>query len=196
MLNRIMFVCLFLALCTTGSALRCSWMENEFRQLSKKSLDLIDTMSNNSTSTTEDAEDEDAEYEDTDEEDETVAFPNDLYSQASKASAVDKLSFTVQVLEEVLVLFKRNHNSTSWQKSTVENLITVVTREADGLHSCIGSHMHKKKNKKLHMYFKRLSHHVLQNKDHSAEAWELIRKEITSHLLRTDVLVSSLLKTN
>ncbi|KAK2820660.1 hypothetical protein Q5P01_023619 [Channa striata] len=183
--NRIFFVCLFLALCGAASALRCRWMDREFRQLSKNSLDLIDTMVIDSTNTTED-----------DEEDVTVTFPNDLYSQASKASAVDKLAFTVQVLEEVVVLFKKDHSSASWPKSTVEKLITTVTRQANGLHSCIKSHIHKKKNQKLHMYFKRLSHHILENMGHSAEAWELVREEITNHLLRTDLLVSSLLTTN
>ncbi|XP_067345247.1 interferon a3-like [Channa argus] len=185
MLHRVFFVCLFLALCSAASSLSCSWMDHKFRQFSKNSLDLIDTMAKNSTNTTGGAE-----------EDDTVTFPSDLYSQASKASAEDKLDFTVQVLEEVVRLFEADHSSASWQESTVENFLNIVTRQAEGLRSCTGGHKHKKKNKKLHMYFKRLSHHVLENKGHSAEAWELIRKEITTHLLRTDPLVSSLLKTN
>ncbi|XP_050923075.1 uncharacterized protein LOC127139318 [Lates calcarifer] len=106
---------------------------------------------NNSTNSTEDAEVED-----------TVAFPNDLYSQASKASAEDKLGFTVQVLEEMAVLFEEDHSAASWEESTVKDFVNIVTQQADGLHSCTGSHSHKKKNKKLHMYFKRLSGHVLE----------------------------------
>ncbi|KAF3704169.1 Interferon a3 [Channa argus] len=217
MLHRVFFVCLFLALCSAASSLSCNWMDHKFRQFSKNSLDLIDTMANNSTSTTGGAE-----------EDDTVTFPSDLYSQA-RASAEDKLGFTVQVLEEVVRLFEADHSSASWQESTVENFLNIVTRQAEGLRSCIGAHIHTKKNKKLHMYFKRLSHHVLENKasfsidlsndnthihlviiigliiehqinsslqGHSAEAWELIRKEIKTHLLRTDQLVSSLLTTN
>nr|QYW22335.1 interferon d1 [Channa argus] len=184
MLHRVFFVCLFLALCSAASSLSCNWMDHKFRQFSKNSLDLIDTMANNSTSTTGGAE-----------EDDTVTFPSDLYSQA-RASAEDKLGFTVQVLEEVVRLFEADHSSASWQESTVENFLNIVTRQAEGLRSCIGAHIHTKKNKKLHMYFKRLSHHVLENKGHSAEAWELTRKEIKTHLLRTDQLVSSLLTTN
>ncbi|KAF3704170.1 Interferon a3 [Channa argus] len=157
MLHRVFFVCLFLALCSAASSLSCSWMDHKFRQFSKNSLDLIDTMAKNSTNTTGGAE-----------EDDTVTFPSDLYSQASKASAEDKLDFTVQVLEEVVRLFEADHSSASWQESTVENFLNIVTRQAEGLRSC----------------------------GHSAEAWELIRKEITTHLLRTDPLVSSLLKTN
>uniref|UniRef100_A0A3Q1HPD8 Uncharacterized protein n=1 Tax=Anabas testudineus TaxID=64144 RepID=A0A3Q1HPD8_ANATE len=172
MLHRIFFLCLFVALYTSGSSLRCRWMDHKFRQCSENSLNLLETMANNSTNTTEDAE---------------VTFPKDLYSQASKASAEDKLVFTVQVLEEVSVLFEEDHSSASWEKSTVEHFLSVVTRQAEGLRSCIGSH---KKNKKLHMYFKRLSRHVLEGK----VTWELIRKEIQTHLLRIDQLISSVTK--
>uniref|UniRef100_A0A4W6F2V7 Uncharacterized protein n=1 Tax=Lates calcarifer TaxID=8187 RepID=A0A4W6F2V7_LATCA len=130
-----------------GSSLSCRWMDHKFRQYSENSLDLLDTMVNNSTNSTEDAEVED-----------TVAFPNDLYSQASKASVSHQLNFSCQTLSEI--------------------------------------HSHKKKNKKLHMYFKRLSGHVLERMGHSAESWELIRKKIKTHLMRAHQLVSSLLTTN
>ncbi|KAK2820659.1 hypothetical protein Q5P01_023618 [Channa striata] len=156
-------------------------MDHKFRQFSKNSLDLIDTMVIDSTHTTVD-----------DEKDVTVTFPDDLYSQASKASDDDKLAFTVQVLKEVVVLFEEDHSSASWQESTVENFLNIMTQQADGLHSCIRNNSHTK-SQKLHMYFKRLSHHVLKNKGHSAEAWELVRKEVKTHLQRTDQLVSSLL---
>uniref|UniRef100_A0A4W6F231 Uncharacterized protein n=1 Tax=Lates calcarifer TaxID=8187 RepID=A0A4W6F231_LATCA len=154
-----------------GSSLSCRWMDHKFRQYSENSLDLLDTMVNNSTNSTEDAEVED-----------TVAFPNDLYSQASKASAEDKLGFTVQVLEEMA-------------ESTVKDFVNIVTQQADGP-SLLCNHSHKKKNKKLHMYFKRLSGHVLERMGHSAESWELIRKKIKTHLMRAHQLVSSLLTTN
>ncbi|XP_056221226.1 interferon a3-like [Seriola aureovittata] len=185
MLNRMFLVCLFVGLFSAGSSLSCRWMDHKFRQYSKNSLDLLDTMVNNSTNTTEDAEVE-----------HTVAFPNDLYSQASKASAEDKLGFTVQVLDEVAVLFDEDHSNASWEEKTEKDFLGVVTQQADGLRSCIGSHSHKKKNKKVHMYFKRLSRHVLEGMGHSAESWELIRKEIKSHLMRVDQLVSSLLTAN
>ncbi|XP_027144877.1 interferon a3-like isoform X1 [Larimichthys crocea] len=185
MLSRILFVCLSLSLYSAGSSLSCRWVDHKFRQHSETSLDLLNTMANNSTNSTEDAQVED-----------TVAFPNDLYSQASKASAEDKLHFTVQVLEEAAALFEEDHSNASWEENTVENFVNVVNQQADGLRSCTGSHGHKKKNKKLHMYFKRLSSHVLKKMSHSAEAWELIRKEIRTHLMRADQLVSSLLNTN
>ncbi|TNN84816.1 Interferon a3 [Liparis tanakae] len=97
----------------------------------------------NSTNITEDAE---------------VNFPHHLYSQASKASAEDKLRFTIQILEEMAALFEEDHSNASWEENTVDHFLIVVTQQADGLHSCMKSHGHKKQNKKLRMYFKRLSH--------------------------------------
>ncbi|XP_029312331.1 interferon a3-like [Cottoperca gobio] len=177
MLNGVFFVCLSLSLYSAGSSLSCRWMNHKYRELSEKSLDLIDTMANNSTNTTEDAE---------------VDFPNHLYNQASKASAEDKLHFTVQVLEEIVSLFEEDHSNASWENKE-ENFLHVVTQQVEGLHSCFGSQGHKKKNKKLHMYFKRLSSHVLEKMGHSAESWELIRKEMKTHLIRADLLALSLL---
>ncbi|KAI9541157.1 hypothetical protein NQZ68_032940 [Dissostichus eleginoides] len=177
MLNGIFFVCLSLGLWTSGSSLSCRWMQHKFQQFSKNSLVLIDSMANNSTNTTVDA---------------GVGFPNHLYNQASKASAEDKLSFTVQILEEMVVLFEEDNSKASWEEIREENFLQVVTQVADGLRSCIGSHSHRK-NKKIQMYFKRLSSHVLEQMDNSAEAWELIRKEMKTHLVRADLLCSSLL---
>ncbi|XP_038592064.1 interferon a3-like [Micropterus salmoides] len=185
MLNRIFSVCLLLSLYSAASSLSCRWMDHKFSQHSEKSLELLDRMENNSTNTTGDAEVKS-----------TAAFPYDLYSQASKASAEEKLGFTVQILEEAAALFEEDHSSASWEERTLEDFLNVVTQQADGLRSCIGSHGHKKKNKKLHMYFKRLSRHVLEQMGHGAEAWELVRKEIRDHLTRADLLVSSLLTTN
>uniref|UniRef100_A0A4W6F3I2 Uncharacterized protein n=1 Tax=Lates calcarifer TaxID=8187 RepID=A0A4W6F3I2_LATCA len=108
--NKILFVCLFLALYSAGSSLSCRWMDHKFRQYSENSLDLLDTMV----------------MED------TVAFPNDLYSQAE-----DKLGFTVQVLEEMAVLFEEDHSAASWEESTVKDFVNIVTQQADGLHSCV-----------------------------------------------------------
>ncbi|XP_058477476.1 interferon a3-like [Solea solea] len=185
MLNGILFVCLFLGLYSGGSALRCRWMDQKFKQYSENYLELLQMMVNNTnTNSTEDAEME-----------ETVAFPYDLYSQASKATAEVKLGFTVQVLEEIVDLLEQDHSSASWDERNVDDFLNIVTQQADGLRSCIASHGHKK-NKKMHMYFKRLSRHVLEQNGHSAEAWELVRKEIQSHLMRADLLVSSLLSTN
>ncbi|KAM9716171.1 interferon a3-like [Menidia menidia] len=140
---------------------------------------------NNSTNSTEDVEEENR-----------AAFPLHLYSQASKASAEDKVAFAAQVLKEVCVLFDEDYSSSSWEESTVDDFVNMVNRQADELHSCIGKHGHKKKNTKLHMHFKRLSSHILKKMGHSSEAWELIRQQVTAHLMETDLLVASLLTAN
>ncbi|KAM9336940.1 interferon a3-like [Symphorus nematophorus] len=171
-----------ISLCTrrlysAASSLTCSWMDHKFTQHSVESLDILDTM---------------ASYEDAEVED-IVAFPNELYNQASTASAEDKLCFTVQILEETAALFEEDHSLASWEENIGDNFVNVVFQQADGLRSCIWSH---KKSKKLHMYFKRLSRHILKKMGHSAAAWELIRRQIRTHLMRADQLVSPLLTTN
>ncbi|XP_067433210.1 interferon a3-like [Thunnus thynnus] len=182
MMNRIFFACLLLSLYSAGSSLSCRWLSHKFKQHTENSLELLDTMANNSTNTTEDAELE-------------VAFPHRLYTQASKASAGERLVFIVQVLKELAKLFKKDHSSASWQKKTEEDFVIVVNGQIHGLRPCIGSHSHKKKNDDLTKYFHTLSDHV-KRMGHSAEAWELIRREIKMHLFRVDQLASSLLTNN
>uniref|UniRef100_A0A3P8TC43 Interferon n=1 Tax=Amphiprion percula TaxID=161767 RepID=A0A3P8TC43_AMPPE len=178
MLNRIFFALLFVSLYSSGSSLNCRWMQDKFKEHNEQMLDLLDTMANNSTNATEDSEGEN-----------TVAFPHKLYSHASSASATDKLAFVVQILEETAALFEEDHSAAPWEDSTVDAFLIVLNRQADELSSCIGSH--KKKNTKLHMYFKRLSGHILKKMGHSAEAWEMIRTEIEFHVMRAHQLASS-----
>ncbi|KAK1881424.1 Interferon a3 [Dissostichus eleginoides] len=160
MLKGMFFVCLSLSLWTAGSSLSCRWMQHKFQQFSKNSLDLIDTMANNSTNTTVDA---------------GVGFPYRLYKKAFHASAEDRLHFLVQILKEMVVLFEEDTSKASWEENTEENFLQFLTRQEQGLRSCIGTH--KKENRNLH----------------SAEAWELIRNKMKSHLVRADLLASSLL---
>nr|XP_046233927.1 interferon phi 4 isoform X2 [Scatophagus argus] len=169
------------SLFSVASSLSCRWMDHKFKEYSESCLDLLHVMGNNSTNSTEDSEVQDA-----------VAFPDDLYNQASQASAEGKLAFAVQVLDETAGLFEEDHSSASWEENTADDFVNVVTQQADELRSCTGSH---KRNKKLHMYFKRLSS-LVKRMDHSADVWEVVRKQIKSHLMSTDLLVSSLLPTN
>ncbi|CAB1444633.1 unnamed protein product [Pleuronectes platessa] len=143
MLHRIFLLCLGLSV--AGSALSCRWMDHKFKQLSENSLDLLEMMAHNSTNSTEDVE---------------VSFPEDLLRI--------KLALTVQVLEEVVLLFEEDHSAASWDERRLEDFLNVMSRQAVGLRSC----------------------------DYSAESWELIRKEIKVHLMRSDLLLSSLLADN
>ncbi|XP_061564286.1 interferon a3-like [Cololabis saira] len=180
MLTGVFCALLLLCLYSSGSSLSCRWIDHKFRDYSENSLDLLEMMADHDS--TEDAGEN------------TVAFPHHLYSQASAASAEDKVAFTVQVLREVCALFEEDDSSSSWEEKTLENFLNVVNRQADQLHSCIGSH--KKRNRRLHMFFKRLSHNVLGQMGHSARAWELIRQEVRAHLLAADQLVASVLTSN
>ncbi|XP_028263922.1 interferon a3-like [Parambassis ranga] len=184
MLIRILCACLVLALCGSGSALSCRWMDQKFRQHSESCLQLIHTMANSSANSTEDVE---LQVE------EEVAFPERLYSQASKASDQDKLAFIGQVLKEVAALFEEDHSSASWEESVVENFLHVVTRQADELLSCAGSQ--QRRGGRLRQYFSRLSQ-LLLGREHSAEGWELIRNQVRAHLLRVDQLAASVLRNN
>ncbi|KAM4526319.1 uncharacterized protein V3H82_000737 [Fundulus diaphanus] len=129
MLSRIFFACVFLGLFCACSSLSCRWMDHKFRQYSENALNVLDMMANNGTNSTEDGE---QTHE---------AFPYHLYSQASKASAEGKLSFTVHILREVSALFEEDHSSSSWQEITVEHFLNVVNKQADELHSCAYHHV-------------------------------------------------------
>ncbi|XP_032430998.1 interferon a3-like [Xiphophorus hellerii] len=180
MLSRIFFACIFLCLFCACSPLSCRWMEHKFRQYSTNSLTLLDMMAYH--------------YVNQDPEVNIAAFPYPLYHQASGASAEAKLAFTVQVLKEVSALFEEDDSSSSWQEVTMEHFLNVVNKQADELQLCAGNP--KRPNRRLHIYFKRLSNSVFGQMGHSAEAWELIRREIKLHLIRADHLVSSLFISN
>uniref|UniRef100_A0AAQ4Q904 Uncharacterized protein n=1 Tax=Gasterosteus aculeatus aculeatus TaxID=481459 RepID=A0AAQ4Q904_GASAC len=173
MLCRMFSVFVCLSLYSSASSLSCRWVDHKFSHLSRTSMDLLDTLAHNSTNSTEDSENN---------------FPNNLYSQASKASAEDKLRFSVQILEEMAALFEEDHSNASWEEQTVDHFLIVVTNR-----QLLVATYSFTKNKKLQMYFKRLSHRVLEQMGHSAESWELIRKEMKAHLMKTDQLVLSLL---
>ncbi|KAM9837896.1 interferon phi 4 [Aulostomus maculatus] len=173
MLNKTLLACVLLGLCGAASSLRCRWINHKFTQYSRTSLSLLEAMANNSTNTTEE---------------DTVTFPKELFSQASEAPAGDRLSFVVQLLEEVSELFQEDHSSAPWEKTTVDDFLNIVNQQADGLRPCTQSH---KNNKKLQMFFQRLSRHVLVAKGRSADAWELIRKGVKLLLFRAQRLIAS-----
>ncbi|XP_047232400.1 interferon a3-like [Girardinichthys multiradiatus] len=180
MLSRIFFACVFLCLCCACSPLSCRWMDHKFRQYSENSLNLLDMMAYH--------------YVNQDAGVNSVPFPHQLYNQAYRASAEGRFAFTIQILKEVCALFEEDDSSSSWQEITVEHFLNVVNKQADELQLCVGNE--NRPNRRLQAYFKRLSRTVFEQLGHSAEAWELIRREIKVHLLRVDHLVSSLFTSN
>ncbi|XP_076007876.1 interferon phi 4 [Genypterus blacodes] len=178
MFNRIFLLCLCLCLDVDGLPLGCRWLQHKFREHSVKSITLLETMANSTnTNTTQDAD---------------VPFPDELYPHPSEASVEDKLWFIVQLLDKVSELLSVDQSSDTiwpWQKSTVDDFLVVMHGQTRGLSPCVDSS--KKKNKKLHHYFKKLTSHILEKMSYSAEAWELIRKELRIHLLRVELLALS-----
>ncbi|XP_024659340.2 interferon a3-like [Maylandia zebra] len=181
MISRIFIACLFLGMYSTGSLLGCKWIVNDrddikhqFHVYNKRALGFLDMMITNTT--------KDAEIE------HTVAFPNQLYHQKSKATDEDKLAFIVQILKELFALVEKDRSSAPWEKNTVENFLSIVDKMAEELNSCVGSHS----NTTQLTHFTSLSNEILKANGYSAEAWETIRKEAKAHLMRAEQLASSL----
>nr|CAM82750.1 type I interferon 1 [Takifugu rubripes] len=176
-----LLVCLSLCVYSQGSPLGCRWLDDKFRQYSHKSLELLDTMVNNSTNSSVEPE-------------EMVIFPQELYRQTFNASAEDKLALAAQIMNETVALLMEDHSGASWDEKQVENLVNVLTQQADNLQACMVSPGHKR-SEEVERYFNRLSNHILKKMDYSAAAWELIREEIETLLMQTHLLVSTLLST-
>ncbi|CAL1599962.1 unnamed protein product [Knipowitschia caucasica] len=180
MLNKVILVCaLFTA---AGSSLTCRWMDNHFKQYIDSSLDLLKTMKNDSLNST------DVELDD------AAAFPNELYRHASRESRRERLSFAAHVLNEIYALFEEDQTHAPWSARVVEDFRDIIEQQANGVGSCvqIGKHTHHRKNhRKMTMYFKKLSRHVLAHMRHSADAWELVRAEVRLHLHRVYLLATS-----
>ncbi|XP_055085268.1 interferon a3-like [Periophthalmus magnuspinnatus] len=182
MMFRMILVC---ALVGAGSALSCRWMEHKYRDYRDNSLGLLNAMVNNSISSINSTEDADLE--------DAVAFPNELYNVASKAITEERIRFVAQLLDEIVALFEEDQTSASWHESAVDDFLNVITQQADGLRSCVASQSLKRKNRKLSMYFKRLST-LLEQMGHSTGAWEWVHKEVKLHLYRADLLVAFIAK--
>ncbi|XP_039472766.1 interferon a3-like [Oreochromis aureus] len=198
MISRIFIACLFLGMYSTGSSLSCKWIVkhpgnkmSQFSLYNEIALGRLHMMVSallcimfNITNTTKDAEIE-----------HNVAFPNRLYRQTSKATAEDKLAFTIQILNDLFALFKKNRSSAPWEENTVENFLNIVHKQTEELRSCIGSHSNTtQKGQQLsfrrEMYFERLLNEILKKNGYSAEAWEKIRNITQAHLRRCEFLIS------
>uniref|UniRef100_A0A4W5K8V7 Uncharacterized protein n=1 Tax=Hucho hucho TaxID=62062 RepID=A0A4W5K8V7_9TELE len=117
-----------------------------------------------------------------------IPFPEDLYKQAEYLPTDDTVWFILQTLDKIAELFDGELDSV-WDEKKVEIFLNVLTSQSDGLQSCVTAQ--KKKNNNLQMYFKRLNNHVLKRMAYSAHAWELVRKEVRTHLLRLVLLGSA-----
>uniref|UniRef100_A0AAQ4P4Z7 Uncharacterized protein n=1 Tax=Gasterosteus aculeatus aculeatus TaxID=481459 RepID=A0AAQ4P4Z7_GASAC len=169
MLCRMFSVFVCLSLYSSASSLSCRWVDHKFSHLSRTSMDLLDTLVSGPLLFWMFFKVSDCVY--------TAVY-----------SPCDKLRFSVQILEEMAALFEEDHSNASWEEQTVDHFLIVVTKQADSLHSCVSRQL---KNKKLQMYFKRLSHLCCIDHGHSAESWELIRKEMKMLLLLISFTVNT-----
>ncbi|XP_061913507.1 interferon phi 1 [Entelurus aequoreus] len=189
---------LLLSLVEAAPVLKCRWSYGKYYQTSVR---LLDRMAANAT--------EDVEN--------PLPFPKDEYELESKHSLFGtldvifflldvphrhvffssplsqvehRLTFVAHLLQEVQDLFDHeNISSASWDETTLEHFLAVVYRERDDLQDCVSGI--ESKQQPLREYFKELSRMVLEEKEYSAEAWEMIRKEVKSHLFRATQLFPS-----
>ncbi|XP_012988569.1 interferon phi 4 [Esox lucius] len=164
-------ICLFLSLCN-GFSMGCRWIdERQFIMHSASSLGFLDIMG-----------------EDIPKDSVKIFFPEDLYKQADCSPADDQIWFILQTLDEITKLFSDKCYSV-WGEKTVDNFLGVLSSQVDGLQSCITSQ--KKRSKNLHKYFKRLNNDILKSMEYSPHAWEMVRKEVRTHLKRLTLLGSA-----
>ncbi|XP_061763375.1 interferon a3-like [Nerophis ophidion] len=180
---------LLLGLAEAAPLPKCRWNYGKYYQTS---LRFLDQMAANAT--------EDVEN--------PLPFPKDQYELESKRSVKHRLTFVADLLQEVQDLFDhKNISSASWDETTLEHFLAVVYREKVDLQDCVSRnrilvHMARmeqlqpgsvknSKNQTLQKYFKELSRMVLEEKEYSAEAWEMIRTEVKLHLFRASQLIPS-----
>ncbi|KAL2078648.1 hypothetical protein ACEWY4_026333 [Coilia grayii] len=149
----------------------CPWMQHKFQQYSKKYLILLEEMGGKVT-----------------EDSVGVHFPDELYKLAKK-SEPERLSwFVAQVLEEVSELLDGDLEDADWDEKKVKDFMSTLDTQLDGTLSCVGSKT--RRNKRLHLYFKKLRNETLGKMEDKTQAWELIRKEVYNHLRRVNHLAS------
>ncbi|XP_035603508.1 interferon phi 4 isoform X1 [Oncorhynchus keta] len=166
-----LLICLLLTLCN-GFSVGCRWMDDhKFLQHSETLMNLLNIMGGEFTTDSVD-----------------IPFPEDLYEQAEHLPTDDTIWFILQTLDKIAELFDGELHSV-WDEKKVEIFLNVLTSQSDGLQSCVRAQ--KKNSKNLQMYFKRLNNHVLKRMAYSAHAWELVRKEVRTHLRRLVLLGSA-----
>ncbi|CDQ88876.1 unnamed protein product [Oncorhynchus mykiss] len=87
----------------------------------------------------------------------------------------------------------------TWNKKNLDDFLKILERQFETLNSCVilfhfVRHVSPamKPERRLKRYFKKLNRKVLRKMNYSAQAWELIRKEMKRHLQILDILVAQL----
>ncbi|XP_050979913.1 interferon phi 4 [Labeo rohita] len=159
---RLVQICLLLSACSFSSVLSCRWIEDKFKQYHGISLDLIRKMGEKIHNDHENIN----------------PIPHDLINSHREAEPEKQILFVIQALMEITVLF--DDAVVPWDAKKLEGFLIVMHEQINGLRSC-GAYKIKK-NKKLHLYFKRLRQMTEVNKKDGGQSWEIVRKRVISFM--------------
>ncbi|XP_041123035.1 interferon alpha-13-like [Polyodon spathula] len=119
-----------------------------------------------------------------------IAVPLDAY-EITEDSQIEDIKMTIyEVLNDVNKIFLSGPKPASWNKTNLDNFHNNLHRQIHGVKQCVqvragapqGSHL------VLKAYFKKLQN-VLQDKDYSFCAWEIVRKEAVNTLTQVQLLM-------
>ncbi|XP_041123036.1 interferon a3-like [Polyodon spathula] len=119
-----------------------------------------------------------------------IAVPLDAY-EITEDSQIEDIKMTIyEVLNDVNKIFLSGPKPASWNKTNLDNFHNILHRQIHGVKQCVqvragapqGSHL------VLKAYFKKLQN-VLQDKDYSFCAWEIVRKEAVNTLTQVQLLM-------
>ncbi|XP_071029419.1 interferon a3-like [Oncorhynchus clarkii lewisi] len=151
----------------------CDWIRHHYGHLSAECLSLLDQMGGDITK-----------------QNAPVPFPTSLYRHIDDAEFEDKVIFLKETIYQITKLFDGNMKSVTWDKKNLDDFLNILERQLENLNSCVSPAM--KPERRLKRYFKKLNSKVLRKMNYSAQAWELIRKEMKRHLQRLDILAAQM----
>ncbi|KAA0725549.1 hypothetical protein E1301_Tti010288 [Triplophysa tibetana] len=152
-------LCLALSVCTIQHVLGCRWIKHKFQDHHRVSLDLIEKMGeikgNKSKSIN--------------------PIPYELINSYRTVEAEKQILFVIHTFMEITGIFE-DADSTPWDKNTMENFLNIIHEQIDALKSC--GTFKTKRNKKLHLYFKRLRQMIALKTEDAGKGWEIIRARV------------------
>ncbi|XP_046894611.1 interferon a3-like [Hypomesus transpacificus] len=151
----------------------CDWLRYSYGLLSAESLKMLQEMGGDYT-----------------EDPSPVPFPESQYKKIYSAEPKDQVRFLNESIYQITRLFNGNMQAVKWDSKKLDDFLNLNYRQFSELKSCVPPQVRPDKN--LRRYFRKLNRKVLRKMKHSADAWELIRKETKSHLLRLDIIAAQL----
>ncbi|XP_067089427.1 interferon phi 1 isoform X2 [Osmerus mordax] len=152
----------------------CDWLRYSYRLLSAESLKMLQEMGGDYT--------EDAS---------PVPFPESQYKKMIySAEPKDQVRFLNESIYQITELFNGNMQAVKWDSKKLDDFLNLIHRQFYNLKSCVPPQV--KPDMNLKRYFRKLNRKVLRKMKYSANAWELVRKETKSHLLRLDIIAALL----